>query len=76
MFTGHIPVVWRVHAGSGRGQGEVLPDINVAQRGVVEWGELLAAVYGAGYVEPWVRSGFGGEVADEAHCLIEATIWS
>jgi hypothetical protein len=37
---------------------------------------LLAAVYGAGYVEPWVRSGFGGEVADEAHCLIEATIWS
>lgn len=76
MWTGHISVVWGVHAGSGRGHGEVLEDVNVAQRGVVEWGEFLAAVHAAGYVEPWVRSGFGGEVADEASCCIEATIWS
>ena len=64
----------RVHAGSGRRHGDFLEDVNVAQRGAVERGEFLAAAYAPGYVEPWVRSGGGGEGADEANCLVEATI--
>ena len=67
--------VRRVHAGSGRRHGEPLEDVNVAQRGIIKRGELLAAIYAAGYVEPWVRSGGGGEGANEASCLIEATMW-
>ena len=65
--------MWRVHAGSGRGHGEILEDVNVAQRGAVERLAFLAAVYAAGDIEPWGRSGGGGEFADGANCLVEAT---
>ena len=65
----------KLHAGSGCRHGDILEDVNVAQRGVVERREFLAAVYATGYVEPWVRSSDRGEVADEASILVEATIW-
>ena len=65
----------RIHAWSRRGYGDVLKDVDVAQRSVEEWGEFLAAVDTAGYIEPWYWAGRGGEVADEANILIVATVW-
>ena len=51
-----------------------MKDVNVAQRGAIEREEFLAAVYAAGYVEPGVGTGRGGEGADEAECLVEAAV--
>ena len=51
-----------------------MENVNVAEGGAVERGEFLAAVYAAGYVEPGVGTGGGGEGADEAECLVEAAV--
>lgn len=51
-----------------------MENVNVAKGGAVEGGEFLAVVYAAGYVEPGVGAGGGGEGADEAECLVEAAV--
>lgn len=52
-----------------------MEDVDVAQWGAVERGEFLAAVDAAGDAEPGVRCCGGGEVADEAGCLVETAVF-
>ena len=51
-----------------------MENVNIAEGGTVERREFLAAIYAAGYIEPGVGTGGGGEGADEAECLVEAAV--